>query len=1108
MLRLIIGRARSGKTSYIKNIIAQRVREEKKVTLIVPEQFSLESEKAVIEMLGNKRAAEVRLYSFSSLSQSILDKYGKKRKPYITDSAKCVVMSMALEALGEQLDIFSGSAKNKKTVSELLHMTDEMAQSDLSAAEMRKAAYASGNELLIKKTDEIGLISEMYETLLEERFSDDRYIINAAARIADEKKLFAGETVIFDEFTGFTAQENLLVSVILRQAEDAFVTQCADGIHDDSDGSGAFSYASDNINRLIALANKVGVAVAQPVITKRDNRYSSKALERLESGIYTPTPDIYRDDAPEITVAAAENPYDECDFAAMSAKKLVRETGIRYRDIVIVGRSSDYEKYLPFSLKKYSIPVFEDRRRKLENELIVVFALGCLTLAADGFTTDRVLQCLKTSLFGISGDDIALIENYSLMWQIDGASWLREWTGHPDGFGCEFDDDAKERLSEINRLREDIVKPVMRLREELNDKDGYGCTEALYNFLMRVKANEHLLDFALELDGERGCDCERSWDEFMNALSLLADTIGTRNVSPQRYSELVRITVSSYEIGDIPDGLDQITIGDADRIRVSDKKVMFIVGANEGIFPAESKGSFIITDSERRLLGEAGANLGSDSLERMKKERLRVYGAVSIPSDRLFVSYSMSDFKGGSLSPSEIVSMVQKIVPRHNGVDISALPPIERVESFASAFESAAVHFSDNTVYSESVKSLVGENPDYGDLLSAVSLSANKTPMRIVKKENAELLFPKNMFISPSKVEEYYKCPFKYFCSHGLHAYPMRKAAFDQRQNGTLVHFVLEKLFSRYGSSVLRSLSEEERKKAVREETESYISSFISVDGEISERLKYSLERAESAVCEILERLASEFAAGKFETRDVELSIDFDGDIKPYTVDVPDGGKVFLNGIVDRVDAMEASDGDKTYIRVIDYKTGSKDFRLEDIMSGLNIQMLLYLICLCRNGRDRYGNTVPAGALYVPAKKSKNTLGRNADEKEIAMAKLAGGKMSGIVLNEPEVIYGMEESGGGFIIDAKIDKNGVIKGKTFNAREFSLLEKQIDKVVSHMASSLHSGEIEAVPTLDGNYKRTCEYCDYKSVCRREDSDEYRTLFKGNIWEALEETGDE
>lgn len=1108
MLRLIIGRARSGKTSYIKNIIAQRVREEKRVTLIVPEQFSLESERTVIELLGNKKAAEVKLYSFSSLSKNILGEYGKKQKPYITDAAKCVIMSMALEALDDRLEIFSGSAKNRKTVSELLHTADEMIQSDLSAAEVCKAARASGNELLIKKTAEIELICGMYETLLAERFSDDRYIINAAARIADEKKLFAGETVIFDEFTGFTSQENLLVIAALSQAEEVFVTQCADGIHDDSDGSGAFSYASDNINRLIALANKSGAAVAQPVITKRDNRYSSKALECLENGVYAPSPEIYGDDAPEITVAAAENPYDECDFAAMSAKRLVRETGIRYRDIVIVFRNSDYEKYLPFSLKKYSIPVFEDRRRKLENELIVVFALGCLTLAADGFTTDRVLQCLKTSLFGISGDETALIENYVLMWQIDGASWLREWTGHPDGFGYELDGGAKERLSKINRLREEVVNPVMRLREELNDKDGYGCTEALYNFLIRVRANENLLSFALELDGERGCDCERSWDEFMNALSLLADTVGTRNVSPQRYLELLRITVSSYEIGDIPDGLDQITIGDADRIRVSDKKVMFTVGANEGVFPAESKGSFIITDSERRLLSEEGARLGSDSYERMKKERLRVYGAVSIPSDRLFVSYSMSDFKGGSLSPSEIVSMVQKIVPKHNSVDISALEPIDKVESFASAFESAATHFSDNTVYSESVKSFAGENPDYGDLLSAVSLSADKTPMRIVKKENAELLFPKNMFISPSKVEEYYKCPFKYFCSHGLNAYPIRKAAFDQKQNGTLVHFVLEKLFSRYGSSVLRSLSDEERRNAVREETENYISSFISVDGEISERLKYSLERAESTVCEILERLASEFTGSKFETRDVELSIDFDGDIKPYTVDVPDGGKVFLNGIIDRVDAMEAPGGDKTYIRVIDYKTGGRDFRLEDIMSGLNIQMLLYLICLCRNGRDRYGNTVPAGVLYVPAKKGKNTLGRDADEEQIAKAKIAGGKMSGPVLSDPEVIYGMEESGGGFIIDARIDKNGVIKGKTFDMHEFSLLEKQVNNVVSDMASSLHSGNIEAVPMLDGSYKRTCEFCDYKSVCRREDSDEYRTLFKGNIWEALEETGDE
>lgn len=1103
MLRLILGRALSGKTTYVRNIIAENLNGSKKIILVVPEQFSLENEKSVIELLGAKKAAEIQLLSFSSMAKKILDEYDKHRKPPVNDAAKAVIMSMALESVEEHLDIFKNCSRNKKNVAAVLNMTDEIIRCDIDFGEMQTAAENSGSSALVKKTQELQLISEAYEMLLTARFSDERYSLNRAAEIAAEKKLFSGATVIFDEFSGFTAQENLLIAEILKQSDDVYVTMCAEGIHDSTEGTGVFSYTSANIGRLISLANKNNVSVAEPVVLERECRFSSDAISCLERGIYTPNPDIYEKDAPEITVAAANNPYDECEFAAMSAKRLVREKGIRYRDIVFVSRNSEYEKYIPFALKKYDIPIFEDKRRSLDNEIIVIFTLSALSLAVNGFTTDCMMRYLKTFLTGIDEEKISDIENYVLMWQIDYSAWTHDWTGHPDGFGNEFDEDAENRLSELNKVRKQAVFPIIELKEALKDCDGFGCVKAVYDFLLSVKADKNLLKFALEADGETAYDCEKSWDEFMDTLSLLADTIGERNITPERFFELFKIMVSSSDIGDIPSGLDEITYGDADRIRVSGKKVLFILGANEGVFPAASQSSFVITENERRLLLNNGIELGDDSYEKTQKERLRVYSTMSIPSDELYVSYSTGGFDGKPMSPSEIVLMTQKIIPRCRKVEISFIEPISRVESYQSAFESAAAHFNDKTDYSESVKKFVSDNPDYGDMMASVERASRKVPAEISDSENARQLFGKDIYITPSRVEEYYKCPFKYFCRYGLKANPINRAAFDSRQNGLLIHCVMERLFVRFGSNGLRDLTENEMIKFISEETDKYISANMGSDSLLGGRMLYSLERSKKTILEILLRLASEFADSRFVTRDVELPVGGDGDIPSYRVDIPDGGSAYISGVVDRIDTMESENGGKTYLRVIDYKTGGKDFNLADILSGLNMQMLVYLVCLFDNGKDRYGDIVPAGLLYVPAKNGKNSLGRNAAESEIEAARIENGKMKGIVLCDSEVIYGMEKDGGGLIIDAKIDKNGVIKGKTFDLHQFELLHKAVDSAVERMAYSLHQGKIAAEPIIDGAYKNTCDYCDYKSVCCREEGDSCKTLFRGDVWEALE-----
>ena len=1101
MLRPVIGRAASGKTTYIRNIIAEKVNNGEKVYLIVPEQFSFESEKAMIELLGAKKTAEMKIFSFSSLAKKILDTYAPERKPSVTPAAKAVIMSMALEAVSDRLEIFAKCLKNKNTAAELLNMSDELIQCDVSAEEMEEAAVCTGNRILEQKAKELTLISSMYETLLTERFSDDRYILNAAVDIAADKQLFNGTTIFFDEFTGFTAQENKLIAVMLEQADDVYVTSCAEKLRDDSMGTSPLAYSQDNLAKLVALARRCDVSIAEPVLMKKTFSRCAPALEYLEKGFYEANPEVYGEAAPELTVAAAKSPYEECDYVAMSAKRIVREKGIRYRDIAVVGRSGEYSKYLPFAFKKYGIPVFEDTRRSLENEIIVIFSLCALSLATDGFSSECMFRYLKTYISGISDDDISLLENYVYLWQIDRSQWLDEWTGHPDGFGEEADEQSAAQLEYINSIRKKTVLPVLRLRNDLAGNTGKGCTKALYDFLINVKADRNLLSFALGLDSAAAYECERSWDEFMNVLSLFADTVGDRNISPLRFAELFKIMVSSSDIGSLPGGLDMITIGDADRIRVSDKKVMFIVGANDGVFPASASESFVLTANERRLLKSQNLELSDDGVQRMKKERLKVYTTVSTPSDMLFISYSLGNFRLEESKPSEIVSIALDIVPAANRVDVSLLDPAEAIESERSAFESAALHIGDNTTYSASVKKYI-ESTAYASMLDSAQRLADKQPFTIRDSKTSTALFGKEMYISSTRAEKFHECAFRYFCEYGLRARAITPAGFDSRINGNLVHYVLEKLFEKYGSGGLREMTPDKRKAVVNEIADEYVTTRMGGAQFLNGRTRYSIERCKISICEILDRFAYELHSSRFETKDVELEIDPDGDIEAYTVELSDGGRAVLGGKVDRVDTMTSEDGTKTYLRVIDYKTGGKDFKLSDIISGVNMQMLLYLVCIFENGKDRYGNIVPAGVLYVPAKKSSNSLGRDATDEMVENEKIIQGRMNGIVLAEEEVILGMEEKGGGLIIDAKIDK-GKIKGKTFSMDGFMLIKKAIDNAIREMGDALHEGRIAADPLIMSRDRSACTYCEYGAVCCHESSDGGKEIFSGDAWAEME-----
>ncbi len=1094
MLELIVGRSEQQRK---KNLFLQieKVLEDKskKIVLLVPEQASFAREKEMLTRFGAKTASEMQICGFSRLAATVLQEAGIAVKPQIDEAGRNVLMSLAVENAAAEGSLYAAYAGRGKLLRDLLAARDELRQSCLLPEELTVAASRLSGASLGRKALELAHVFEVYDALVSHRFSDKSDNINLLTEYLRTSDLLADTVVFADGFRGFTEQQYRCLSQIIRTCPQVYVYLCSEknaAVQSES----AFAHAERARRRLHHLANVAEVEIKELFL--EDTEIAQNAISYLRESLYDPYAPAFEGNSSCITIATASDKYDECDFCAMEAARLLREEGYRARDIAVVERQQgSYSNAIAAAFRRCGVPCFEDARKPLSHFALIRLVLSVCDAAGTRLTAETLMNALKTGLAGVDVKECAELENYIRLWQIDGMRLCHAFTGHPRGFGKPMEDADRERLARINVIREKAVQPILRLRKALDGADGKQACEAVYQYLLQVHTAEHLREYAQRLDQNgrthEAIECGRIWDVLMELLDALQEAIGMQTMRPGRFTELLRIMVDAADIGDIPDGIDEVAVGDAQRVRLDAVKVVFAVGANEGVFPAPASDFGIFTRTEKMQLREAEFAIGDSPEEMCAEERMLVYSVLTTASQRLYVSYSTSDLHAGVAYPSEIIGMLKTIYPTCHTVNTAQLSALEKTVSPQTAFENASLLYRQNSSLGASLRAYVNDKTMYADRLNAVDRAATGRQFAFSDAQNAQLLFKEDLYLSPSRVETFFKCSFAYFCRYGLRLDTPVTAKLDASNNGLLIHYVLEKLLAAYPDGTLASLATEELKAVLHTLCEEYIENYMGGRQAMPLRLLWQLDRAEQTVFEIAKRLCAEFGTSLFVTKDVELAVKGDGDVQPFTVQLDDGGSITVAGIVDRVDVME-EDG-RSYVRVIDYKTGGKTFRLSDLEAGLNMQMLLYLMCLWDNGKQRYGDVIPAGILYVPAKTGKMDLPRNATVEEIEKQKTKNGKMNGLILSEKNVILGMDSSGAGVYINASIDKNGNIKGSVASMEEFTRIHKKIESSLSEMYTDLRQGTVSAVPVDGSGYKDICRYCDYADVCCRESGSPVRKL---------------
>ena len=1086
MLRFILGKSGSGKTTYIYNQISELVNNsDGRILMLIPDQSSFETEKNFLNLFGAKKARQVSVFGFRKLCSYVFDKMRFKPTNVIDNGTRAVIMNLALEQLTEKLKLFSG--KNCKSIADVMLKTlEDCKNNNISTDLLRECSVKLEDNTLSSKLYETSLILDTYDALVSQSYVDPLDDLTRVYNILSENNVFEGYTLFIDSFSGFNRQQLDVLKMLIRQCKDTYVALTIDPLTKGNDELFETSYST--MRQITDICNRDFIEIKKPVELNKCMRFDNDELALLEQGIYRSDFENTVNMPDNIKIYAAYDIQNECEFVAREIKKLVINEGYLYSDITVIAHdTSDYRGILNSVFDKYEIPYFMSVKNDIEVKSVIRFVNSLFKMIINDFERDDVIALLKTGLTSNSFEEISVFENYVYVWNLTNSGLKREFTQNPKGFSDKMTDSDVRLLEIAEKVRKSVVEPAMQFKADCKDADATEITRYLYNLMTEIgvqKALDTMYD-TFENDVEKGLGAEqiRVWNMLMEVLDKMVAVLSDKPISIKQYYELLSIQISSMQLLEIPQTLDSVTVTTAQRVRLSKQKATFLIGCIDGKFPEAPKTTGVFSMYELKILELNNISLADNFVDFSRLENFMAYCCMTSSSDKLYLSYPLSNLKGEQYAPSSIITETLKVFKNTEMLDSVDVNSFENsMWALQPAFEEYAKLCGNSNSELAELSNVFAENVEYKSKMTALCRALDHSPFRIESKENTHKLFGDDLKISASQIEKFNLCRFSYFCNYGLRVRELKRAEINPIEYGTLVHFVLDRFFTDFSKSEYSVFTQDDICDFVNKTIDEYPEDYFGGATDKTKSFLYKLSTLKENVVLLLSHIVEELSQSDFNVADSELSIG--NDIPAYTLKLPTGESIAIYGSIDRVDIMEQN-GEK-YLRVIDYKTGPKNFKLSNILYGLNLQMLLYLYCVQKNGKGRYGVTTPAGILYMPATVPVISADNTMTDDKIKSKLSSELKMNGLLLNDITVIRGMDRTEKAVYIPVKI-KADMPDSKTSLASldEFGKIFNKLDLIVAQMGEDLYSGDIEASPIKDKktvNSHDACIYCPYDSVC--------------------------
>ena len=1109
-LRFCFGPSGSGKSHRIYEEIMQRAAEEpgRNFLIIVPDQFTMQTQKDLVMRSDRDGILNIDVLSFGRLSHRILEEVGTKEMPVLDDTGKSLVLQKVAADLKEQLPAMGSLLHKQGYIHEVKSAISEFMQYGISTQDMDKLiTSAQKRGALAMKLKDLKTLYRGFQDYIRDHFITTEETLDVLRRSLSKSKILKGSVVVFDGFTGFTPIQNRLIQELMRVCAETIVTVTI-GVGEDPykmDGEQKlFHLSKKTVADLEKLAAEAEVERGEDLFVKGGpNRFAkAPALHYLEQNLFRYQYEPYAGEQQEIHMFEALSPREEVHQTALYIRHLIREQGMTYRDIaVVIGDLEGYASYVETEFGQLEIPCFLDRTRGIVLNPMIEYIKSALQLYIKDFSYDTVFHFLRSGMADISREEIDELENYVIRTGARGyRTYSRLFTRRTEELqgNAEGSEQAEEKTMErLNRIRQQFMDAVEILHMGSQEKAG-DYVSHLYDFLEQNQVQQKLLNYQQQFEKEGDLSRAREYAQIyrlvMDLLDQVYELLGEEEISRQEFADILEAGFGEITVGTIPQNVDRIVVGDMERTRLKQVKVLFFLGVNDGSIPKNASKGGIISDMDREFLIESGTEMAPSPRQQMYIQRLYLYLNMTKPSEQLYLSYAKVNSEGKGIRPSYLIDTVRKLFPAMSveyPQNRSRLEQIEGRQEGARYLAEELREYVEGTLPEEERQDFYLMYRAYEadaagrDLLTRAAFRRYRESglSRIV----ARALYGQQLENSVSRLETYAACACRHFLQYGLSLQEREEFGFEASDMGTVYHAVLENFAGKLAESNLTwwDFTEDFAAKAVKESVEAYAATYGETVLYSSARNEYAITRMSRILTRTVLTLQKHLKQGSFQPDDYELSFRFVEDLDSIHVDLSEDEKMHLQGRIDRIDVSE--DAEHVYVKVIDYKSGNRKFDLAALYYGLQLQLVVYMNAAMEMESRKHPDKeiVPAALLYYHIDDPTIETPVELTDEQINEQILAKLRMNGVVNSDPGVVerldrYMQDKS---VVIPVEKKKDGSFSARSgvLSREEMQLISSYVDAKIRSIGREILDGKIAANPYEKGN-EEACTYCAYKKVC--------------------------
>ncbi len=1103
MLTVLCGTAANEKLQYMIQVaeqaaLAQKDSVKQNILWLVPDQFTFETERSLMQRLSPFARSKMIVTGFMRFSGMLMKQYGGVAGRYADQLCKTVLMRKALSDCKDLLHVYQKQLANGdlQFEAQLLQFVRQLKFSGITPEDLQKAGEdPTLSEGLKQKTKDLAAIAMQYEARLSASYRDSLDDLSAAneklyAAMQSGDAYFRGKTVVLDGFKSFTAPQYDMIRLMLRQGAALYVSLQLDLKEALQDRHSIYALTLDTYDRLLALT---GGNCQKPDFAPLPPK---NALQAVRQGLFlSDIPTFEKDDS--VQYFSCRDEYAEAEHCFAAIKSMLKDdASLRLRDIAVVYREEgEYLFPILCAAQKYELPYAVDGGMHSDAEPLFLVCLSLLRAAYRQFTSTDMLCIVKSGLFPCEDIEAAQLEEYLYVWRAESFSdWSRPFTAKLSGYGND-DFEALPLGDGPERLRQKLMAAIESLKAAQSGT-GKQYGSLLYDVLSQLGI---LHSFALQLQQteqlQEKQQLDHVWNTFCALLTRISDALAEDTVSGEEYTALFAQSVKETKIKTVGQTIDCILVGNAQTIRLQNPKVLWILGANDGVFPKSvSSGGSLFTDMECKQFQKLDFTVGKTVEESAFEERFIAYQMLQAPRERLFVTYRNVDLGGGDRMEGELIWRLEAMFGQK--APKASLTQREMTTSEQTVLDAycslVREHPKEASLYLDLLHRI--KNGRYDALLDTVSDLISPKRFVLTSPDTVQSLYALyERMISPSEIEQYFACPFAYFVKYGLKLKVKERAAYNPLLRGNVLHHVVASL-SKPISALAKQHADQAAEngdlpqaamikamlsKLVGEAFDAEMDKLFENPGRISAKDKALVQSMKLRILRICENIYAEQLQSKFEVFAVEFDVGR-SPILPLRIPIESGKSVRIRGRIDRLDTYQQAG--QTYFRIIDYKTGEKKFEYAKLLSGEHLQMLLYEMAVASGGQGGFAGMIPAGVLYYPAKEIAYLKDRNVTDQQRKTHIDSSFCMDGVLIDDEalECVRAMEKELKQYYIPVGYNKKNEMDTQALcSPEEYKKIEQYAKSRVRKMAREVLAGVIEPAYKKD---KNVCKYCQYSALC--------------------------